>query len=282
MSSLILESMTELRGVQSLIHSDLDGLESFVAWSEQIKLDMSECNPLLYQVLGNIAFSMNPIAGGDSSKTKPVQASFLENAHQHHLVEQKTKEARELQIRNEGRQLGCLLVQRSKGETQLRATKWFAATNGSGELGQRGKEGRRKQQRKEKGEAYSPQPRAYQGKGEHQLPNSARRACRDKLEPKGGKREKGAAYNPQPPWCNFCWKTGHTAQACWWNTSAQQQKHKQKNTWRSPRRKKQLQRDNGDQSFADWLASNKSLMSSFEKSLMSSFETQSQDKSLAM
>ena len=141
---------------------------------------------------------------------------------------------------------------------------------------QRGKskEGRRKQQRTEEGEAYRPQPRAYQGKGEHQLPNSAHRACRDKLEPKGGKRENGEAYNPQPPWCNFCWKTGHTAQACWWNTNAQHQKHQKKKAWRSPRRNKQLQRDNGGQSFADWLASNKSLMSSFKK--------QSQDKSLAM
>ena len=137
------------------------------------------------------------------------------------------------------------------------------------ELEHRGKQGRQ-EQRKEKGEAYSPQPRAYQGKGEQQLPNNAHRACRDKLEPKGGKKEKGPAYKLQPPWRNFCWKTGHTAQACWWNTSAQQQKHQQKNFWRSPRRKKQLQRDNGDQSFADWLASNKSLMSSFEK--------QSQDK----
>ena len=54
----------------------------------------------------------------------------------------------------------------------------------------------------------------------------------------------------------------------------QEQKHQKKNAWRSPRRKKQLRRDNGDQSFADWLASNKSRMSSFEK--------QSQDKSLAM
>ena len=66
------------------------------------------------------------------------------------------------------------------------------------ELEQRGKskEGRRKQQRKEEGEAYRPQPRAYQGKGEHQLPNSAHRACRDKLEPKGGNRERGSLQSP--------------------------------------------------------------------------------------
>ena len=68
MSSLILESMTELRGVQSLIHSDLDGLESFVAWSEQIKLDMSECNPLLCQVLGNIAACHSFLDESDSRR----------------------------------------------------------------------------------------------------------------------------------------------------------------------------------------------------------------------
>ena len=341
----------ELIGIRPLIHSGSDDLESFLAWSAQIKLEMSEANPLLDKVLENLAFSTHPIAGGDSFRTHS---------------------ARELQIRNEGRQLGCLLVQRTKGETQLRVTKWLSATNGweawrqlnlsflsrllssllhvsfddeqpasflqpllawkelmvehqelsesslnmiaiatcqkeqeelgehnrvnfqenslqhqqkqdkpdqlveggqegthspqppaqrgkgeqqlpnsaQRELGHRGKEGRRKQQRKEKGEAYSPQPRAYQGKGKH------------------------ARLPTQEFWCSYCWKKGHTAQACWWNASAQQQKHQQKNTLRSQRREKQLQKDHGDQPFADWLASNKSLMSSFEK--------QTQDKSLAM
>ena len=102
--------MEELIGIRPLIHSGSDNLESFLAWSAQIKLDMSESNPLLEQVLENIAFSMHPIAGGDSFMT----------GH----------EARELQIRNEGRQLGCLLVQRTKGETQLQVTKWLSANNG--------------------------------------------------------------------------------------------------------------------------------------------------------
>ena len=83
--------MKERIGIRPLIHSGLDDLESFLAWSAQIKLDMSESNPLLEQVLENIAFSMHPIAGGDS---------FRMTGH----------EARELQIRSEGRQLGCLLV----------------------------------------------------------------------------------------------------------------------------------------------------------------------------
>ena len=99
----------ELIGIRPLIHSGSDDLESFLAWSAQIKLEMSEANPLLDKVLENLAFSTHPIAGGDSFRTHS---------------------ARELQIRDEGRQLGCLLVQRTKGETQLRVTKWFSATNG--------------------------------------------------------------------------------------------------------------------------------------------------------
>ena len=120
----------EPRGIQPLIHNGSDDLESFLAWSEQIKLDMSESNPLLYQVLGNLAFSKQPIAGGDSFQTKAGQASFLEPKSHQPSGEDRAKEARELQIRNEGRQLVCLLVQRTKGETQLRVTKWLAATNG--------------------------------------------------------------------------------------------------------------------------------------------------------
>ena len=117
-------------GIQPLLHSGSDDLETFLAWSEQIKPDMSESNPLLYQVLGNLAFSKQPIAGGDSLQTQLGQASFLEQKSHQNSGEDRAKEARELQIRNEGRQLGCLLVQRTKGETQLQVTKWLSATNG--------------------------------------------------------------------------------------------------------------------------------------------------------
>ena len=354
--------MKEPIGIRPLIHSGSDDLESFSAWSLQIKLDMSWNNPLLYKVLDNIAYSKDPIEGGENFQAKSKASVDRE------------KEARELQIRNESRQLGCLLVQRTKGETQLQVTKWFSATNGwetwrqlnlsflsrlltsllqisldddqpasclqpkervvehqeladsslnmlAIETCQKEQDSLQQQDKPDKlveggqGGAYNPQPPAYRGKGEpNQLPDSAQRACRDKPEETRGKgqeshpsfkrelehrgkqgrqkqrKEKGEAYRPQPQaykgkgkheqlptqelWCSYCWKKGHTAQACWWNASAQQQKHQQKTTWRSQRRKKQLQRDNGDQSFADWLASNKSLMSSFEK--------QTQDKSLAM
>ena len=245
--------MEELMGIRPLIHSGSDNLESFLAWSAQIKLDMSESNPLLEQVLENIAFSMHPIAGGDS---------FRMTGH----------EARELQIRNEGRQLGCLLVQRTKGETQLQVTKWLSATNGweawrqlnlsflsrllasllqiglgddqpvsclqplawkervvehqelsdsslnmlaietcQKEQEELGEDNRvdyqanslQQQQEQDKpdqlveggqGRAYKPQPPAYRGKGEPQLPNSAQRACRDKPETKGKGQESHPSF----------------------------------------------------------------------------------------
>ena len=119
-------SMMKLRGIQPLdCNSGLDDLESFVAWSEQIKLDMSECNPLLYQVLENIAFSMNPIAGGDNFQTQSAHASFSQGMSHPHSGADKEREARELQIRSEGRQLGCLLVQRTKGRPTFKSQSGF-------------------------------------------------------------------------------------------------------------------------------------------------------------
>ena len=35
-----------------------------------------------------------------------------------------------LQVQNEGRQLGYLLVQKTKGETQLQLRRWIQSTNG--------------------------------------------------------------------------------------------------------------------------------------------------------
>ena len=349
-----------LRGIQPLSYSGLDDLTRFLAWSEQIKLDMSMSNPSLFRVLGEVATAKHPIAGGESFQT-----------------ESGAKELRE----KEGRELGCLLVQRTQGEIQLKVTKWLVATNGweawrqltlsflsrllasllqtsfedtpasclqqlsawkervviyqkfSGEqlsesimmsvvmngltekarhllllhldgdssfgdlehllathlaeqeldnrvdyqenssLEQEQEQDKRKlvkggkgkgKSTKEKGGAYNPQPPAYRGKGKPQLPNSAQRACRGKPDKgkgktnpsfkrelehrgtKGGQNEqrkgKGEAYSPQPQnhegdweqqlpkkqrWCEICWKRGHTTQACWWNPSNQQQQHQQ-------------------------------------------------------
>ena len=123
--------MKKQQGNQPLDFSGgLVDLECFLAWSERIKLDMSKSNPLLYEVLGRLASSKHPIAGGESFQTESAEASFLQGMSHQHSGADKEKEARELQISSEGRQLGCLLVQRTKGETQLKVTKWLVATNG--------------------------------------------------------------------------------------------------------------------------------------------------------
>ena len=123
--------MKKQQGFQPLDFSGgLVDIECFLAWSERIKLDMSKSNPLLYEVLGRLASSKHPIAGGESFQTESAEASFLQGMSHQHSGADKEKEARELQISSEGRQLGCLLVQRTKGETQLKVTKWLVATNG--------------------------------------------------------------------------------------------------------------------------------------------------------
>ena len=134
-SALVLETimsfMKKQQGSQPLDFSGgLVDLGCFLAWSERIKLDMSKSNPLLYQVLGNLAPSKHPIAGGESFKAESAEANFLQGMSHQHTGADKEKEAKELQISSEGRQLGCLLVQRTKGETQLKVTKWLVATNG--------------------------------------------------------------------------------------------------------------------------------------------------------
>ena len=121
----------EQQGSQPLdLHSSLVDLESFSAWSLQIKLDMSWNNPLLYKVFDNIAYSKDPIEGGENFQAESKEASFFQGmSHQNKGVDRE-KEARELQISREGRELGCLLVQRTQGETQLQVTKRLVATNG--------------------------------------------------------------------------------------------------------------------------------------------------------
>ena len=58
--------MREYRGTQApLFDGDLDDLESFQACREEIRTYMSQVNPSLYEVLGEIASSMQPIGEGD-------------------------------------------------------------------------------------------------------------------------------------------------------------------------------------------------------------------------
>ena len=126
----------------------MDDLENFQAWSEEIRRDMSQEYPSLYAVLGEISSSKQPIAEGDISQAfqsilrgkhrtlrvlppEKVRASFSEEeAHQLQPTDEyKPTEADKLQIKNEGIQLGCLLVQKTKGETQLQVTRWLQTTN---------------------------------------------------------------------------------------------------------------------------------------------------------
>ena len=86
--------MKKQQGKQPLDFSGgLVDLECFLAWSERIKLDMSKSNPLLYQVLGNLAPSKHPIAGGDSFKAESAGANFLQGmSHQHSGADKKKKQ----------------------------------------------------------------------------------------------------------------------------------------------------------------------------------------------
>ena len=119
----------------------LDDLESFQAWAKEIQTNMSQADPSLYEVLGEIASSKQSIEEGDiiqasqrimkerqkalrAHRAKTERASFKEEeSHQLSIDGHRSTEAYKLQKRSEGRQLGCLLVQKMKGETQLQVTR---------------------------------------------------------------------------------------------------------------------------------------------------------------
>ena len=163
-SSLILsETMLGPKGLQpSTFEGGLDDLESFQAWAEEIKTFMSQANPPLYEVLGQTAASKVPIeeelvkASQDVLKethralrvlqAKIARAGMTEeqrtaagalNEEAPPEADQQTEfdwklelERNKLQVPNEGRQLGYLLVQKTKGETQLQVRRWIQSTNG--------------------------------------------------------------------------------------------------------------------------------------------------------
>ena len=114
---------------------------------KDIKTNMSQADPSLYEVLGEISFSKQPIEEGDIIqasqrikkerqkalrvlRAKKQRASFEEEKAHQSTDEHRSTEAYKLQRRNEVRQLGCLLVQKTKGETQLQVTRWLSATDG--------------------------------------------------------------------------------------------------------------------------------------------------------
>ena len=166
LSALILDNKTMLgpKGLQpSVFEGGLDDLESFQAWAEEIKTYLSASNPALYEVLGQTAVSKQPIdedglakASEDVLKEKHKALRILQakvaraNMTQQELAaagaldEEAPPEAdpksefefkqeldlNKLQVQNEGRQLGYLLVQKTKGETQLQLRRWISSTNG--------------------------------------------------------------------------------------------------------------------------------------------------------
>ena len=80
-----------MKGIQPLnSNGGVDDLESFQAWAEGIKTDMSRENPSLYEVLGEIVSSKQPIEEGDI-----LQAS-------QRIKKEKQRALRVLQSRNEG------------------------------------------------------------------------------------------------------------------------------------------------------------------------------------
>ena len=100
-----------------IFNGDLEDLESFQTCIEEVKTDMSKTNPSLYEVLGEITSSKQPIEEGDISQ---IFQSILREKH---------RALRVLQEKHKGIQLGCLLVQKTKGETQLEVTRWFQTAN---------------------------------------------------------------------------------------------------------------------------------------------------------
>ena len=164
--ALILWNMTMhgQKGIQpSTFEGGLDDLESFQAWAEEIKTYISSSNPALYDVLGQTAVAKDPIdeaglakASEDVLKEKHKALRLLQakvaraNMTQQELAaagaidEETPPEAdpksefefqqelasNKLQVQNEGRQLGYLLVQKTKGETQLQLRRWISSTNG--------------------------------------------------------------------------------------------------------------------------------------------------------
>ena len=164
-SALILcQTMLGPKGLQpSTFEGGLDDLESFQAWAEEIKTYMSQANPPLYEVLGQTAASKVPI--DEDGLVKASQDVLKENHRALRVLQAKiarsgmteqqlaaagalNEEAppeadqqtefdwkleldrNKLQVQNEGRQLGYLLVQKTKGETQLQVRRWIQSTNG--------------------------------------------------------------------------------------------------------------------------------------------------------
>ena len=140
-------NMQEQRDFQApIFNGDLEDFESFQACIEAIKTDMSKTNPSQYEVLGEIVSSKQPIEERDIFQAfqsilrekhgtlrvfqEEKNTNFSEEAHQPQPIDEYTPtKSDKLQIKHEGIQLGCFLVQKTKGETQLEVTRWLQTTN---------------------------------------------------------------------------------------------------------------------------------------------------------
>ena len=161
-----LNGMPNQRGIQpSTFEGGLDDLEGFQAWAEEIKTNLSQSDPALYEVLEQTASSKQPIEEEsmikasqdimkDKHKTLRVLQAKITRANLASLAEEEAQlppideeappeaderteydfklelERNQLQVKNEGRQLGYLLVQKTKGEAQLQVRRWLQSTNG--------------------------------------------------------------------------------------------------------------------------------------------------------
>ena len=161
-----LNSMLNQRGIQpSTFEGGLDDLEGFQVWAEEIKTYLSQSDPALYEVLEQTATSKQPIEEESMIKTSQdimkdkhkalrvlqakiaranLASSFEEDGQLPPIDEEAPPEADErteydfklefernqLQVDNEGRQFGYLLVQKTKGEAQLQVRKWLQSSNG--------------------------------------------------------------------------------------------------------------------------------------------------------
>ena len=156
-----LNSMLSHKGIQpSTFEGGLDDLEGFQAWAEEIKMHLSQSDPALYEVLEQTATSKQPIEESmiktmkDKHKALRVlqakiaraslASSFEEDGELPPIGEANTPQADErteydfklelernqLQVKNEERQLGYLLVQKTKGEAQLQVRRWLQSSNG--------------------------------------------------------------------------------------------------------------------------------------------------------
>ena len=140
--------MQELSGILPPNNGGTDDLASFQACLEDIKETMSEIDAYLSAVLGEIVSSKQPIEEGNIFRAvrsimkeqhralgvlpaERESASFRqEEAHKLQPIDDyKLTEADKLQIRSEGIQLGCLIVQKTKGEIQRQVTRWLQTAN---------------------------------------------------------------------------------------------------------------------------------------------------------